>query len=145
MEQQYNQQSPQSQPAATPTDATEALRSLTRFMCFEQLAAITEAMRGEEGEYFLHKIVELSATIASMPRTYETDGQGENTIAYFHYFKGSCDWYITELDALSEQHQAFGLANMGTPELGYISLVELCANGVELDLHWTPIALKCIK
>jgi len=41
-----------------------------------------------------------------------------------------------------EQLQAFGLADMGSPELGYISIVELLQKGVELDLHWTQKKLS---
>ena len=36
------------------------------------------------------------------------------------------------------QVQAFGIADLGMgPELGYISIPELLANGAELDLYYT--------
>ncbi|MEQ1916574.1 MAG: DUF2958 domain-containing protein, partial [Gallionella sp.] len=75
--------------------------------------------------------------IETMPKTYQTDRQ-DDPVVYLHYFKGGCDWYITELDFEAEQLQAFGKADlgMGFPELGYISIVELLECGVELDLHW---------
>lgn len=129
---------------ATKTDATEAMKVLSRFVSREQLTAISDAMRGEERQFFFDKAVELVKTIEAMPVTYQTDGQGDNSIAHLHYFLAGCDWYITEKDMLQDQHQAFGLADMGYPELGYISLPELHANGAELDLYWTPKPLKDI-
>ena len=81
-----------------------------------------------------------------MPRGYEQDGKGDSAIAYLHYFTGSCDWYITERDTTDEQHQAFGLADLGYgPELGYISVQELIENGAELDLYFEPKPLKEIS
>jgi len=67
-------------------------------------------------------------------------------IAHLHYFTGSGDWYITERDTSTEQHQAFGLADLGYGgELGYISIAELIANNVELDLHFTPQPLAQLR
>jgi len=131
--------------AATKAAATEALKVLQKFVSREQLAAIADAMRSEEKQFFFDKVVELTKTIEAMPKTYETDGQGLDAVVHLHYFKGGCDWYITERDELECQHQAFGLADMGDPELGYISIVELLANSAEVDLYWTPVPLKDIK
>ena len=72
----------------------------------------------------------------------------DDAIVYLHYFKGNMDWYITEKDMIEEeQNQAFGYADLGLGfgELGYISLIELAENGVELDLHWTPKTLREVK
>ena len=81
-----------------------------------------------------------------MPETYGQDGMGDKAIAHLHYFKGSMDWYITEKDMEGEQLQAFGMVDMGYgPELGYISIAELVQNGIELDLHFTPMTLGEIK
>lgn len=131
--------------AATKAEATEAMKTLSGFICPAQLAAIADAMRGEEKEFFFQKAVELAELITNMPATYETDGQGLDAVVHLHYFKNGFDWFVTEKDMLEDQHQAFGLADMGDPELGYISIVELLANRVELDLYWTPVPLKDIK
>ena len=50
-----------------------------------------------------------------------------NAIAHLHYFNHNSDAWITELDVLPQQRQAFGLISLsGMPaELGYIDLVEL--------------------
>ena len=65
---------------------------------------------------------------------------GDNAVAVLHYFGRVGDWYIVERDSSDEQHQAFGVACLSGeyPEKGYISIAELIASGIELDLHWTP-------
>ena len=82
-----------------------------------------------------------------------SEPRGQAAVAHLHYFRGGSDWWITELDAGSEddeepgqQRQAFGLADLGYgAELGYIDIEELVAAGVELDLHWTPKPLSEIR
>ncbi len=125
------------------------IQMLRRFVPTQQLDTIVELMHGQEGEFFQDKIVELSELIEHyMPRTHETEGEGDNAFVYLHYFKGAGDWYVTERDVEPVQHQAFGYANpLGDPacaEKGYISIVELIQNGIELDLHWKPCQLHTI-
>jgi hypothetical protein len=119
--------------------------TLSKFMGNAQINAIKELSKGEEGEYFEEVAEELVGTFNAMPKTYEQDGKGDDAIAYLHYFYGSCDWYITEKDMEDPQYQAFGLANMGQAELGYINIEELKANNVELDFHWTPKTIGELK
>ena len=92
---------------------------------------------------------ELADTITNMPVSYGTDGQGEQAIAYLHYFNSGSDWYITERDVEDEQLQAFGFAvlngDMQFAEMGYISIEELKENNVEIDLFWQPISIGEIK
>lgn len=113
-----------------------------------QMRVMADACRGEEREFFKSKILELFNTISTMPKSYQTDGQGDKAIAFLHYFKNGFDWYITELDKDEDgegQIQAFGLVNMFETELGYINIEELRQNGVELDLHWTPKSLAEVR
>jgi hypothetical protein len=128
----------------TIDDATAAIRrTLNRFIPLSELSAITEAMRGEEGEFFIDKVIDLAARLESMPKTFEQLGLGKEAVAHLHYFRGSCDWYITEKDSETEQLQAFGTADLGYgPEFGYISIQELIENEVELDLYFQPKPLK---
>ena len=128
--------------AATLDAAT--LATLRRFIGSTQMAVIQHAMRGEEGAFFVGKMIEYAERIASMPKTYETDGTGDQAIAHLHYFTGGCDWYITEKDCEDVQHQAFGLACIHESELGYISIVDLLRCRAELDLHFTPRTLADI-
>lgn len=126
---------------------TEAVKTLRGFIPARQLEFMGDCCRGEEGDYFRGKFLEYAERVSAMPKTYEQDGKGDDAIVYLHYFVGSCDWYITERDMEAEQHQAFGLADLGYGgELGYISLAELCGiSSVELDLHFTPTTLREIK
>lgn len=122
--------------------------TLDHFMPPIQKAVLEEGLRSEDAPDIAMTIIQIAKTVSSMPHTYQTDGQGESAIVHLHYFHGGMDWYITEKDQGDQdtsdmrQHQAFGLANMGEPEFGYISIEELIQNGIELDLHWTPKALK---
>lgn len=118
----------------------------SQFMPSCELKAVFNALRSEDGPGIRARLHEVQRIIDTMPRTYGQDGKGDQAIAYLHYFRGSGDWYITELDLEPEQHQAFGLVDLGFgPELGYISIIELVECNVELDLYWTPKTLAEIK
>jgi len=137
-------------PASTyKAQAHASTHNLDRhFIPRAQLSVIAHALKGEERDWFVAKLDELRQTFATMPRVYGQDGLGKQAIVHLHYFSSSGDWYITERDTSTEQHQAFGWADLGYGgELGYISLAELVASGkVELDLHWTPKTLaECLK
>ena len=126
----------------TPPEKPHELDILKMLTSPEQYEVITDAMLGEEGDAFIEIIDRIYATWEQMPKTYETDGQGSETIARLHFFVGSCDWWIVEKDADTDhagQVQAFGIADLGMgPEAGYISIPELLENGAELDLYFTP-------
>ncbi|MGL4448509.1 MAG: hypothetical protein ACRCZA_12620 [Shewanella sp.] len=80
-----------------------------------------------------------------MAETYEQDGKGLAATAYLHYFRGGADWYITEKDSDGGTRQAYGWSDLGAGgELGYISIDELTAQNIELDLHFEPKALSSI-
>ncbi len=136
-------------PPATKPDAITALQKLRGFIGSIQLRIIGDGCRGEEKQYFFDKLVEMAGIVNRMPKTYDTDGQGDNAVAYLHYFSSNCDWFITEKDEDSDgegQIQAFGLSDLGYGgELGYISIADLIAHNVELDLHFTPSTLAQIK
>src|SRR5690348_7180223 len=129
---------PTPHPPATKPDAITALQTLRGFIGNIQLRVIGDGCRGEEKQYFFDKLVEMANIVTRMPKTYETDGEGDNAVVYLHYFSSSCDWFITEKDVDSDgegQIQAFGLADLGYGgELGYISIAELITLNVELDL-----------
>lgn len=118
-------------------DVAKAMETLRPFMSVSQTKAVSDAMRGEEKQFFIDKMVEMAGIISAMPETYGQDGKGDAAIAYLHYFMGGMDWYITEKDMEAEQLQAFGLADLGHGgELGYISIVELVGSGAELDFNF---------
>jgi hypothetical protein len=134
----------------TKLEAIEAIKALREFMPSTQINIIVDAMRHDEKQFFFNKVCELAELIKNMPVTYGQDGKGNQAIAYLHYFRGGTDWYITEKDKGSHedqrQVQAFGLADLGYGgELGYISIVELLENKIELDMYFAPAALENIK
>jgi len=144
-------------------EALASLNSETGFfrhwMRRSQRMAIAEAIRGEEGEYFVNLLIDLKYVIENMPRTYETEEQRmQDKVIYLHYFGGSVDAWIVERDLgggkyqaeIGPQHQAFGPITLcgesvGDSEWGYISIQELIDNGIELDLHWEPKTIKEVK
>lgn len=130
--------------------AKQSIQELTNFIPPRQLRFTANlAAHSEEKDYFIAKLDQLATLIAGMPTTGQTEGQGDKTLAYLHYFYGSCDWYITEKDVGDgsddlRQHQAYGSANLGYgAEFGYISLPEMfTVPGVELDYHFAPRAIS---
>jgi len=60
------------------------------------------------------------------------------TTKFFFPF-GIGTWYMTEYDP--KTRTAFGLCDIGNPELGYFSLDELKENRIERDMYFTPITL----
>jgi polysaccharide deacetylase 2 family uncharacterized protein YibQ len=128
----------------TVKDATEAFKTVNKFIGSRQLKAMADGIRSEESQYFLDKTCEMAEIIKNMPKSYETEGQGKEAIAILHYFTGSWDWYITEKDKEEEQLQSFGLVSGFEKEYGYISIKEIIRANAELDLHWTTKKLKDI-
>ncbi len=140
----------------TIADVNEIMPLIKNFIGSSQLSAMGAGIRGEEGQHFKDKFMEVAKVVQGMPSSYETDGQGDSAVAYLHYFKGGSDWYITEKDKgdvddpiQGVQEQAFGYAILNgdkqNAESGYISIKELIDLGVELDLYWAPKSLAEIK
>ena len=122
---------------------SDRLNTFRQFVGPAQRSVLYSAMQGEEGEYFRAMVKDLIDHLETMPKTYEQDGKGDQAVVHLHYFTASCDWWITERDMEGEQHQAFGLADLGYgAELGYISIAELIANRAELDLHFPPRTIE---
>jgi hypothetical protein len=133
--------------SATALQATSNMYELRRFVGVQQLHALRAGVYGEESPFFVAKLAELVDRVKTMPKTYEQDGMGDEAIAHLHYFRGGMDFYITERDREEgPQLQAFGLADLGYGgELGYISIADIIAHGVELDLYFQPTTLANIK
>ena len=86
-----------------------------------------------------------------IPPLYSQDEKGDEAIVYAHYFNpyGIGEWWILEWDGKEEM---FGYADLGFPELGYISLSELenisigrLGLPLERDLHWWDKTLGEVK
>lgn len=129
---------------------------LNQFMPNWQRFALKNCIASEEGEFFVQKVLEIAKVIRDMPKTYETESiDSGDKIAHLHYFRGGVDAWVVEKDKGEEspdtrQHQAYGKITLfgggvDEAEWGYISIQELIDNGVELDLHWTPKAMREVK
>ena len=128
-----------------------AFIKLVPFIGVNQISAMLEICDSEEAQFMIDKVAEMVDIIEKCPVTYQQE-EVEDPICYLHYFKGGCDFFIYEKDKgngeeVPEQTQAFGSADLGYgSELGYISIVELLQNNVELDLYFTPKPLsECLK
>lgn len=98
------------------------------------LRKITAALDGRRGHAFLPPDAEL----ARVPKLYATDGAGplDGKLIHLHYFIGSADWWVAELDPATGE--AFGYACLGDPmgaEWGYVSLVELAGLEADVPVH----------
>lgn len=129
--------------------ASTAAKVITPFLSLGQLAAMADFSRGEEGDFFLQKFIDLAQLIETMPNTYEQDGQGDAAIVHLHYFLNGSDWYILEKDMDGGVQQAYGYAVLNgddeCAECGYMSIEEITSYGAELDLHFVPCSLGDIK
>jgi hypothetical protein len=130
--------------AATREQALSALEFLRNFMPKGEYEALRgEPLRGEEAQFFFDKLLDYEQRIKTMPETYQQDEKGGDAIVYLHYFVGSADWFILELDyaARQDQHvQAFGLADLYGD-----SIPEVIEAGAELDLYWEPKPLREVR
>jgi hypothetical protein len=133
----------------------KALKRLAGFIGPSQLAFVKQALRGEEGQWFMEKMEELAAIIQGMPVTYGQNGKGDDAICYLHYFGPSYDMWITEkdieepADPAEAQWQAHGYTHWAQNgdhiSMGYICLPEILAAGAELDFHFSPCTVREIK
>lgn len=108
----------------------------TPFMGPEQKAALRAALAGEEAEGIAAMLAGVRAQIDACPVTFS-----ESKVAALHYFGGCYDAWITEKDIEGGVEQAFGycsFAGKGGGEFGYVSIEEIVAAGIELDLYWRP-------
>jgi hypothetical protein len=131
--------------------AENAFSYLRPYLFVGQLAALQQYSEGEESEYFRGVVVELAARIGSIPAMNEGPEVTNDSPAMLHYFYQGSDWYIFELEHVAEDDVVlgFGWAILGgdyqNAELGCISVSELLACGVELDLHFAPKTLGQVR
>ena len=58
------------------------VRALRQFVSIKQLKLITDLTYEEEGEHFVAKLKEYAERVATMPKTYEQDGKGDEAIVF---------------------------------------------------------------
>ncbi len=144
-------------PAEWTRRGNAALVRLAGFIGGRQLAAVKQLLRNsEERDFFALKMEELAAIVEKMPKTQETDGQGDDAICHLRYFGGGdyTSW-LTEKDMqeaenpAEAQWQAYGRVHWGRNgahlSQGYICLPEIFKSHAELDFHFTPCTVREIK
>ena len=108
-----------------------------------ELKTLLGNLRSEEGAYFKDLLAGLVRQIKSVPPLYANEEIGLKATIKLHYFCGSADFWITELDP--EERVAFGYACLNgdvEKELGYISIPELLSIPMmQLDLYWKEKSL----
>jgi hypothetical protein len=133
----------------TLIEVAAAEKTLRPFLSASQFAHMREACRGEDGKLSMCKVVDLARQIATMPKTFEQGGKGDQASAQLHYFLGASDWFIIERDFSGGVKQALGYVipdgDSERAELVNISIEEITRKGAELDLHFTPCAIAEIK
>lgn len=108
-----------------------------------QMAFIKElAKDSEEVEALTDQLLEVTKQTRLAPNLRETDGQGKKAMVVLHYFAGSSDWWIVEVDPNEKTFFGWVSLNGGEPECGYIDVAELVWQNVEIDLYWRPKSVE---
>ena len=124
---------------------------LGNFISASQILTLQKQLKREaEDNWLWCEVLRLCSRILTMPKTYQTDGQGDDAVAMLHYSLNGSDWWVTERDViLNEQIQAFGFVCLSGryrgAELGHINIRELVEAGAQLDLYWEREPLSAIK
>ena len=94
---------------------------------------------------------DLNQSYKLVPKIYTQDGKGMNAVAYFHYFYGGSDWYITEYDKDTNEGYGYAILNGDTQmsEMGYIDLAGLTQKRsgfqqINIDQYFKPQTLNQI-
>lgn len=132
---------------STIEDVLKIIDTVKPFLSKVQLQIMADCCRGQEGEFYKAKFIEVATTIRDMPATYDQESLGEQAVVHLHYFGPGCDYYITEKDMEGDGTlQAFGLyPDQGGLQFDYVSIAELVENNLELDLYWEKITVAQLR
>lgn len=125
--------------AANANNLTDAQKIAFDMMCDCQKPIVKQAW-----DEYANTIEKLGQTLQKIPKFYEQDGKGYDSIVYAHYFVGGTDIFITERE---EENGLFGYTILNgdyeMSEFGYSSLDELKSIRVlNLDFYWEPKTLR---
>lgn len=125
--------------AANANNLTDAQKIAFDMMCDCQTPIVKQAW-----DEYANTIEKLGQTLQKIPKFYEQDGKGYDSIVYAHYFVGGTDIFITERE---EENGLFGYTILNgdyeMSEFGYSSLDELKSIRVlNLDFYWEPKTLR---
>ncbi len=111
-----------------------------------QYVSTLKFAQGEEREFFVHKIKEISAAVEKAPRINETDGLEEHRIVLRYFHPSGTQSFVTEI---GKDGEAFGFQCLNddweNAEWGYLNLDELKnIRGMEVDFH-VPVGMTVEK
>jgi hypothetical protein len=126
------------------------LQALRKFVSGSQIEALMGLIRSDDRQAGLEIIDKLIGIINTMPHLYQTEEiKTDDKIVYLHYFRRESAFYIVERNMAAVQHEAFGYSVLNgdyqMAEWGYVSIVELIQNNIELDFYWTPKPFSEVK
>lgn len=116
------------------------IKTLLKFMPYSQAKCFIEGLQGSESKYFEEVANKISIVINNAPALYETDGHGEEVKPVLHYFWGSVDIFVTEIDKENNEHFGYTSIGHGYLEAGYINLEYIFKELplLNLDFNFTP-------
>ena len=119
------------------TVSPEDLASAKSVLPAVQYVSTLKFAQGEEREFFVHKIKEISAAVEKAPRINETDGLEEHRIVLRYFHPSGTQSFVTEI---GKDGDAFGFQCLNddwdNAEWGYLNLDELKnIRGMEVDFH----------
>lgn len=102
-----------------------------------QYVSTLKFAQGEEREFFVHKIKEISAAVENAPKIGGTDGLEEHKIVLRYFHPSGTQSFVTEI---GKDGDAFGFQCLNddweNAEWGYLNLDELKnIRGMEVDFH----------
>lgn len=109
----------------------------SKFVPSSQKQAMLDSLKeGEEKEYFANAVEKLNKTIEEAPEIYQTQNTNTNDIKpVLHYFGGTFDLYVTELD--KETGEMYGLGGFNNDfEWGYNIVSNFDSPIFNVDLHY---------
>ena len=140
---------PEPDPEQIIKEGQKALRKLKSYGVIggRQAQTLPGLIRGEEGQFFAEKMIEVLDLWENLPAYCKTD---DDDPVIFHYFGGGAtDIFVTSDDAKKEGIVfTFTCLNGDTQmaEFGAQSLHEITSCNMELDFHWDPTrTLKAAK
>jgi len=131
-----------------PYDWPKVCRACAQFMPASQLRFCMDAIKGEEGQYFIDTLTKMAAVWEAAPATYGTNGTlQEDKTAVMHFFGGRIDFYMVEKDAEQEQEQAYGYYMNGNMSgFTYVDLEGLKRQPIiNVDFHYMPETIATLR
>lgn len=116
------------------------IKTLLKFMPTSQAKCFLLGIQSTECKYYEDVAEKINQIINNAPALYETDGLGEAIKPVLHYFWGSVDIFVTEIDKETNEHFGYTSLGHGYLESGYINLEYIFKEIplLNLDFNFSP-------